>query len=63
MKRILADLNSIDGVEVEIGKDLKKHSTMRLDAIGDLITVKNIEALKAVTKTLTQENIQYHTSY
>ena len=59
MKKFLTELNSIDGALVEIDKDLKKYSTMRLDAVGDLITVKNIEALKAVTKNLTQKNIQY----
>jgi UDP-N-acetylmuramate dehydrogenase len=59
MKSTLLDLNSIDGVTVEIGKDLKKFSTMRLDAVGDLITVKNVEALKKVTKSLTENNIDY----
>lgn len=59
MQELLESLNSIDGVEVEIKKDLKKFSTMRLQAFGDLITVKNVEALKAVTKKLTQNNIQY----
>ncbi|MDO9182100.1 MAG: FAD-binding protein [Bacteriovorax sp.] len=59
MKEQLLSLNSIDGVEVEINKDLKKFSTMRLDAFGDLITVKNLEALKLVTKSLTQKNITY----
>ncbi len=59
MSEILIKLKSIEGVEVEIGKDLKKFSTMRLEAKGDLITVKNKEALKAVTKFLTQNNIKY----
>lgn len=59
MSANLLILNSIDGVELEIGKDLKKFSTMRLDAIGDLITVKNKEALKSVTKYLTQNNFKY----
>ncbi len=59
MSEVLVNLSSIDGVVVEINKDLKKYSTMRLDAVGDLITVKNKEALKAVTKTLTQNNITY----
>lgn len=59
MREKLLALNSIAGVEVEIDKDLKKYSTMRLDACGDLITVKNVEALKIVTKSLTQNNIQY----
>ena len=56
---ILKSLDNLEGVEVEIGKDLKKYSTMRLDAFGDLITVKNIDALKIVTKTLTEKNIHY----
>lgn len=59
MGDVYQKLNSIEGVVVEIGKDLKKYSTMRLDAIGDLITVKNVDALKAVTKTLTSNNLKY----
>lgn len=59
MKEILFALNSIDGVIVEIDKDLKKFSTMHLEASGDLITVKNSEALKIVTRTLTNKNIPY----
>lgn len=59
MSENLLKLKSIDGVEVEIKKDLKKFSTMRLDATGDLITIKNKDALKAVTKFLTQNNLKY----
>lgn len=59
MENILCDLNSIDDVEVELNKDLKKYSTMRLDALGDLITVKNVEALKKVLRFLAQKNINY----
>lgn len=46
-------------IVVEIDKDLKKYSTMRLDARGDLITVKSVEGLKFATKTLTQNKIDY----
>ena len=46
-------IETIEGVTFERDKDLKKFSTMRLDARGDLITVANVEALKIVTKTLT----------
>jgi len=59
MREALNDLNSIPGVVVELNKDLKKYSTMRLDAVGDLITVKTVEALKTVTKTLTSNNVEY----
>lgn len=61
MSEKLLKLKGIDGVEVEIGKDLKKYSTMHLDAQGDLITIKHKEALKAVTRFLTENNIQYRT--
>jgi UDP-N-acetylmuramate dehydrogenase len=44
---------------VEINKDLKKHSTMRLDALGDLITVRSVEGLKFAVKTLTENKIKY----
>ena len=46
-------------VEIEIDKDLKKYSTMRLVARGDLITVKSVDGLKATLKALTSNNIQY----
>ena len=61
VQETLLKLNSLKDVEVEIDKDLKKFSTMRLDAIGDLITVRSIEALKLVTKTLTENKIKYRT--
>lgn len=55
----MLQLKSVDGVEVELEKDLKRYSTMRLEARGDLITVRNKEALKLVTKSLTAKDIQY----
>ena len=59
MSERLLKLNQIEGVEVEIGKDLTKFSTMHLTATGNLITVKNKEALKIVTKTLTLDHQKY----
>ncbi len=59
MSRDLSYLKSFDGVEVEIDKDLKKFSTMRLSSSGDLITIKSVEALKKVTRSLTEKNIHY----
>ena len=56
---MLTNIINHPDVTIEIDKDLKKYSTMRLDALGDLITVKSVEGLKAVLKTLTQNNIQY----
>lgn len=44
---------------IEINKDLTKYSTMRLVAHGDLITVKNLQTLKLVTKILTENKIDY----
>ena len=46
-------------VEIEIDKDLKKYSTMRLEARGDLITVKSVDGLKVALKTLTSKKIKY----
>jgi UDP-N-acetylmuramate dehydrogenase len=46
-------------VLVELDKDLKKFSTMRLDARGDLITVKSVAGLAAAVSTLTKNNIEY----
>jgi UDP-N-acetylmuramate dehydrogenase len=59
MKEALSDLNSISGVTVELNKDLKKFSTMRLEAYGDLITVKTVEALKTAIRILKSNNIDY----
>jgi UDP-N-acetylmuramate dehydrogenase len=58
MPNTLMQLNHPD-IIIEIDKDLKKYSTMRLDARGDLITIKSIEGLKLALKTLTKNNIHY----
>jgi UDP-N-acetylmuramate dehydrogenase len=59
MKKLLSNLNFIKNVTVEFEKDLKKFSTMRLDAKGDLITVKDKDALIEVIKYLTKNNVKY----
>lgn len=59
MRDQLLKLNSYPGIEVEFEKNLKKYSTMRLDATGCLITVKNLDSLKKAVTTLTQLNIKY----
>ncbi|MDD4974424.1 MAG: FAD-binding protein [Bacteriovorax sp.] len=46
-------------VVVEIDKDLKKFSTMRLNARGDLITIRSVDGLKRTLKELTKNNIRY----
>lgn len=56
---MLAKIINHPDVVIEIDKDLKKFSTMRLDARGDLITVKSVDGLKAALKALTQNNIEY----
>ena len=56
---MLATIIKHPDVEIEIDKDLKKYSTMRLDARGDLITVKSVDGLKAALKALTKNNIEY----
>ena len=43
---LLTELKNISGLEIELEKDLKKFSTMKLSAVGDLLTVKNLDALK-----------------
>jgi UDP-N-acetylmuramate dehydrogenase len=59
MEKKLDVLSGIPEIEIELDKNLKKFSTMRLNATGDLITIKNLEALKTVIKRLTQNNIHY----
>tara|TARA_Y100000590_G_scaffold469529_1_gene657956 strand:+ start:409859 stop:410770 length:912 start_codon:yes stop_codon:yes gene_type:complete len=56
----LSDLISkIGDVELEESKDLTKYSTMRLVAIGDLITVKSLAALKQLLPKLKDNKINY----
>ncbi|POB13135.1 MULTISPECIES: UDP-N-acetylmuramate dehydrogenase [Pseudomonadati] len=59
MNKIEDILSNIQNIEVEIDKDLSKYSTMRLQSKGDLITVKDLVALKEVVRTLTSKNITY----
>lgn len=56
---MLTTLINHPDVQIEINKDLKKYSTMRLDARGDLITVKSVDGLKTALKALTKNNIEY----
>lgn len=56
---LLQELKIISGLEVELEKDLKKFSTMKLSAVGDLLTVKNLDALKKTVATLTHNKIEY----
>ncbi len=52
-------LSGINGVEVELNKDLSRYSTMRLNAIGDLITIKEIKSAVQVIQVLKKEKIGY----
>lgn len=56
---ILKEAFNFPDVLLEENKDLKKFSTMRLNAVGDLITVKSIEALKKTIKLLKTNKIEY----
>lgn len=56
---ILKEAFNFPDVLFEENKDLKKFSTMRLNAVGDLITVKTIEALKKTIKILKSNNVEY----
>lgn len=55
----LDEIEKYSDVSVEKNKDLKKYSTMRLEARGDLITVKTISALKKVLRELTKNKVTY----
>jgi len=52
-------ISKIEGVELEESKDLTKYSTMRLVAVGDLLTVKSLAALKELLPVLKSNNINY----
>lgn len=56
---ILKDSFNFPDVVLEENKDLKKFSTLRLNAVGDLITLKSIEAVKKTVKILKANNIEY----
>ena len=42
------ELEKVDNVQVLIDEDLSKFSTLKLKASGDLVLVRNFEALKVV---------------
>lgn len=56
---LVQQLEKISGLTVEIDKDLKKYSTMKLNAVGDLLTVRDLDALKKTVSVLSQEKIEY----
>lgn len=59
VRKVLENLKNNPGLVVETDKDLTKFSTMRLKAVGDFITVKNLQGLKDIVSTLTKQNIEY----
>jgi UDP-N-acetylmuramate dehydrogenase len=56
---MLTEILNHPDIILEIDKDLKKYSTMRLDARGDLVTVKSVAGLKSALSALTKNNIEY----
>jgi UDP-N-acetylmuramate dehydrogenase len=56
---ILKEAFNFPDVILEENKDLKKYSTLRLNAFGDLITLKSIEAVKKTIKILNANKIEY----
>lgn len=52
-------IDSISGAELEKNKDLRKFTTMRLKAVGDLITVSSVDALKEVLINLKNNEIEF----
>ncbi len=56
---LLDELKEISALEIELDKDLKKFSTMRLSAVGDLLTIKDLPSLKKTLSLLTKNNIKY----
>lgn len=56
---MLAKILNHPDILVEVDKDLKKFSTMRLDARGDLVTVKSVEGLKYALSQLTKNKMKY----
>lgn len=51
------ELENVENIKVEYSKDLKKFSTMRLKASGNLITVSSVEALCEVQKYLYEKSL------
>jgi UDP-N-acetylmuramate dehydrogenase len=52
-------LSGINGIKVELDKDLSRYSTMRLNAVGDLITIRDIKSAVEVIQALKKENLDY----
>lgn len=58
-KKLAKELKTDPSLLIELDKDLTKFSTMRLKAVGDLITVKNLQGLKLAVSSLTKCNVPY----
>ena len=58
-KQWVQDIQGIDGIEIELDKDLRTFSTLQLAAVGDLIVVKKIESLKKLLTFFHMLNVDY----
>ncbi len=53
-------LDRIEGVDLELEKDLTNFTTMRLKAVGDLITIRTVEGLKSVQEIFYNNSMTFH---
>lgn len=56
---VLESLRGVQGIEVSLNAPLKLLTTMRLNSVGHLVEVKNLQALLYVLETLSKHNCNY----
>jgi UDP-N-acetylmuramate dehydrogenase len=53
-------LEHIAGIELYENCNLEKYTTIRLNKVGSIVIVKEVEALKSLTKVLAESDIKFH---
>lgn len=56
---LINSFQNIQDIEIELGKDLSKFSTMRLEATGDVVTIKTVNALKIALRKFSEEKQEF----
>lgn len=56
---LINSFKNFEDIEVELGKDLSKFSTMRLAATGDVVTVRSVNALKVTLKKFSDSKQEF----
>lgn len=60
MKKLFGEIEKVQGLRLEIGTNLKKYTTYKLEVVGDIVFCQTVDALKKLIQLLKKNNYAYN---